>query len=82
MSYKFVKDTFGKSTDRRRFLMLNIVVHLVSSALQLVSLVTQPLYLATRTDPGIFDFWICTQIKQPSDREELTPRRRGVALRR
>ena len=62
--------------------MLNIVVHLVSSALQLVSLVTQPLYLATRTDPEIFDFWICTQIKQPSDREELTPRRRGVALRR
>ena len=63
MSYKLVKHTFGKSTDRRRFLLLNIVVHLVSSALQLVISVTQPLYLATRTDPEIFDFWICMRIR-------------------
>ena len=38
---------------------MNIVVHLVSSALQLVILVTQPLYLATGTNPEISDFWIC-----------------------
>ena len=45
---------------------MNIVVHLVSSALQLVISVTQPLYLATRTDPEIFDFWICMRIRRQS----------------
>ena len=64
MSYKFVEHTVGKSKDRRRFLLLNIVVHLVSSALQLLISVTQPLYLATRTDPEIFDFWICMRISK------------------
>ena len=63
LSYNFVKHTFGKSEDRRRFLLLNIVVLLVSSALQLLISATQPLYLATRTDPEIFDFWICMRIR-------------------
>ena len=48
LSYRFTKHTFGKSKDKRRFLLLIIVAHLVSFALQLVSSVTQPLYLVTR----------------------------------
>ena len=63
LSYSFTEHTFGKSKARRRFLLSNIVVHLVSSALQLLISVTQPLYLATRTDPEIFNFWICMRIR-------------------
>ena len=48
LSYRFTEHTFGKSKDRRRFLLLIIEAHLVSPALQLVISVTQPLYLVTR----------------------------------
>ena len=48
LSYMFTEHTIGKSKDRRRFLLLIIVAHLVSPALQLVISVTQPLYLVTR----------------------------------
>ena len=55
LGYSFTEHTFGKSKDMRTFLLSTIVVHLVSSALHLVILVTQPLYLATR--PLLTDSW-------------------------
>ena len=45
---RFTEHTCGKSKDRKKFLLWTILVNLVSSALQWVISVLQPLYLGTR----------------------------------
>ena len=58
LRYRFVKHTLGNIKCSRRFHLSTLGVNLVSSALQLVITVMQPLYLATRA------FWVSSHTRE------------------